>query len=187
MFWTAAQKVAKQALENGSLMPIATEATVVQQDGVRFLLHIKSANAGKKPIPGKSRGDPFLPYEQEMFVGPAGSSHVCLLNKFPVLVPHLLICTESFVSQTQPLTLSDFEAWLLGFDGPQILGFYNSGTPAGASQAHRHMQLVQTLIPLEEKILSGNLEFSHWLLRMKLRLILPTAERNKSCFSDRDD
>ena len=55
---------------------------------------------------------------------------------------HLLIETREFEDQETLLTAPDFEAmWLcMGeFDG---LAFYNSGEVAGASQAHKHLQLV---------------------------------------------
>jgi ATP adenylyltransferase len=163
MFWTAAHEVSRTALKEGSLMPITTEATTIHQDGVTFRLHLKSPHADQKPAPGERPDNPFLPYDPKMFVADAGPSHVCLLNKFPVLTPHLLICTRTFVPQTSPLTLPDFQAWAMGFGAQNALGFYNSGPLAGASQAHRHMQLVQTDIPLQETILRGGLPFPHHL------------------------
>ncbi|MED5465195.1 MAG: phosphorylase [Myxococcota bacterium] len=167
MFWTAAQEVSRTALKAGSLMPIATQTSTIHQRGVTFRLHLKGPHAHQKPAPGERPDNPFLPYDPAMYVADAGPSHVCLLNKFPVLSPHLLICTRTFVAQTTPLTLSDFQAWAMGFDSPNTLGFYNSGPLAGASQTHRHMQLVQTDIPLEETILHGGLPFPHHLSRFE--------------------
>ena len=167
MFWIEAEKVAQQALAKGCLMPIATDPITIEQKGIGYILYIKNKNARKKIVHTKSPQNPFLPYEQAMFVGAAGETHVCLLNKFPVLSPHLLICTRNFVEQTQPLTLIDFNAWLLGFDGAGILGFYNAGSRAGASQPHRHIQLVKTKIPLEQMFFRGELPFRHWLVRFE--------------------
>ncbi len=98
-----------------------------------------------------------------MYVGDAGEGHVCLLNKFPVLSPHLLICSKIFVPQSSSLCKADFDAWLLGFNGSDVLGFYNSGPLAGASQPHRHMQVVKAEIPLESVIKLGLLPFRHCL------------------------
>jgi ATP adenylyltransferase len=69
-------------------------------------------------------------------------THVCLLNKFNVLDHHLLVITRDYEDQDDPLTLADFEAlWMcmVEIDG---LGFYNGGEVSGASQRHKHFQLV---------------------------------------------
>ena len=163
MFWMKAEEVSRRALALGELMPIATEALGIEEDGVVFLGHVVTANAKKKPIAAKKQGNPFLPYEPDLYVAEAGPKHVCLLNKFPVLSPHLLICSKEFVSQAAPLAKEDFDAWLLGFEHSDTLGFYNSGPIAGASQPHRHMQVVKTAIPLEPLITAGRLPFRHCL------------------------
>lgn len=163
MFWNDAERVTREALAAGKLLPISTEAEVLLEGDVSYLGHIATNNASKKMTTIKSPSNPFLPYESSLYVGEAGAHHVCLLNKFPVLSPHLLICTKEFVPQKTVLTQEDFSAWLLGVNGNDVLGFYNSGPVAGASQPHRHMQLVKTEIPLEPVITSGMLPFKHCL------------------------
>ncbi|WP_222937699.1 DUF4922 domain-containing protein [Spartinivicinus ruber] len=164
MFWDQAEQVTEQALAVGSLLPIATQPSVIEEAGIQFLLHTKLKTFNKKTaVSNKKVTNPFLPFEQDMYVGEAGDSHVCLLNKFPVLLHHLLICTRRYEAQTLPLTLENFEAWLLGVTTPDVLGFYNGGEAAGASQMHRHMQLVKTEIPMVKIISSGNLAFKHQL------------------------
>ena len=65
-----------------------------------------------------------------------------MLNKYNVLEHHLLIVTRRYEEQESALTLEDFEAlWLCMAEG-ESLGFYNGGTEAGASQPHKHLQLV---------------------------------------------
>jgi sulfate adenylyltransferase (ADP) / ATP adenylyltransferase len=94
-----------------------------------------------------ARPNPFLPYEPAMYVADASPTHVCLLNKFNVVDEHLLIVTREFEEQQTPLTQQDFAALgkcLAEYEG---LGFYNSGSVAGASQSHKHLQLVP--LPLE--------------------------------------
>ncbi|MGF1729996.1 DUF4922 domain-containing protein [Photobacterium kasasachensis] len=163
MFWNVAEQVTQQALADSLLMPITTEAEVIMEQGVDYLGYVVTPNASKKPIAKAPQANPFLPYEPSMYVGEAGEHHVCLLNKFPVLSPHLLICSKTFIPQTFQLCLADFKAWLLGFDDRDVFGFYNSGPLAGASQPHRHMQLVKADIPLESLIMSGSLPFRHCL------------------------
>lgn len=165
MNWKLADQVAAKALAEGSLMPIATEAEQIEEQGVRYLGHLVTENAGKKllNLTAKHTSNPFLPYEKSMYVCEAGEHHVCLLNKFPVISPHLLICSKDFVPQESPLSWEDWHAWLGGFTHSDVLGFYNSGPLAGASQSHRHMQLVRSDIPLEKVIAGGKLPFAHWL------------------------
>ncbi|UXI00127.1 phosphorylase [Photobacterium sp. TY1-4] len=163
MFWNQAETVTRQALDSGDLMPITTEAEIISEQGIDFLGYVVSQNARKKPIALAPGANPFLPYEPAMYVAQAGPDHVCLLNKFPVLSPHLLICSAGFVPQSAPLSRADFEAWRLGFTSEDVLGFYNSGPLAGASQLHRHMQLVKAEIPLEPCIVGGTLPFRHML------------------------
>ncbi|MGF1700115.1 phosphorylase [Photobacterium makurazakiensis] len=171
MFWATAEEVSESALQVGALMPIATDAEEVEEEGVCYLTHVLTPNAKKKPIAEQTiakkiiarnmKANPFLPYEQALFVAEAGSEHVCLLNKFPVLSPHLLICSKEFVPQSSLLNQADFDSWLLGFTEPDVFGFFNSGPVAGASQLHRHMQLVRTPIPLNTIISEGSFPFSH--------------------------
>lgn len=161
MIWNKAQEVAKNALLDGSLLPISTEPRLLTQNGVDYFLHLKNHNSKIKFEPKPKGFNPFLPYEPSMYVCDTGAEHVCLLNKFPVLSPHLLICSNEFIEQTTPLTEADFNAWIYGLNDEDALGFYNGGKIAGASQPHRHMQLVKTQIPLQQSIIENQLAFSH--------------------------
>jgi ATP adenylyltransferase len=65
-----------------------------------------------------------------------------VLNKFNVVEHHLLIVTRGFEDQDTLLTLQDFEALWFCMTEFNNLGFYNGGREAGASQQHKHLQLV---------------------------------------------
>jgi sulfate adenylyltransferase (ADP) / ATP adenylyltransferase len=166
MFWNQAKFVSEKALADGELLPIATKPQEVNEQGIRFRLHIKNDNMRQKITEAKTDRNPFLPFEESMFVSPAGDSHVCLLNRFPVLDDHLLICSNQFEEQSAPMSLENFRAWLLGFDQEDVFGFYNGGSVAGASQPHRHMQLVRTELPMQARIVTGNLPFRHRLFKV---------------------
>ena len=141
----------EHALGCGALQPISTEFEFVEQGGIRFLVRVvsnlarkqraKRQQAKKTTVSGKAF-NPFLPYEQDLFVSDLSATHLCLLNKFNVMAHHLLIITRAFELQESELTAADFEAmWacLLEIEG---LAFYNAGKVAGASQRHKHLQLV---------------------------------------------
>jgi ATP adenylyltransferase len=135
----------ERAWRRGALERIPAEMEVIEDRGVAFLVRIASgiprvqaARAGRQP----ESTNPFLPYDEDLFVANVSDTHVCLLNKFNVVDDHVLIVTRAFEPQESPLRRADFEAlWAcIGeFDG---LGFYNAGRVAGASQPHRHLQVV---------------------------------------------
>lgn len=141
------REVAERARKSGALQPIATREHFLNDAGLTFVVRVVDSlrrKARERRMPGaESPANPFLPYETELFVGDAGAEHVCLLNKFPVVDHHVLIVTRQFEEQTAELTGSDFGAlwpWLLTQD--RSLGFYNGGREAGASQPHKHLQVV---------------------------------------------
>ncbi|MEO1094866.1 MAG: phosphorylase [Cyanobacteria bacterium J06638_28] len=136
------------ALACGALRPIATQIQTVTDGDIQFCVRVVDSLIRKAAIPkakvtssGK-RFNPFLPYEEALCVGTLSDTHVCLLNKFKVVDHHILMVTRTYESQDDWLTAVDFEALarcLIEIDG---LGFYNGGQQAGASQHHKHLQLV---------------------------------------------
>lgn len=156
--WAKVTERTEQALSCGALQFFPTECEFVEQGGVNFLVRILPQLARKdeaKKKQDKESGtstkefNPFLPYEEDLFVADISDTHLCLLNKFSIVEHHLLIVTRAFEEQETWLTLRDFEAmWacLAEIDG---LVFYNGGKTAGASQRHKHLQLVP--LPLVEE------------------------------------
>jgi ATP adenylyltransferase len=147
--WSFAAERAQRALRLGKLRPIPTRITRLGQAGISFVVRIllePSRDAKAKPTHldhDETWHNPFLPYDPDLFVADLTATHVCLLNKYIVLPQHLLIVTRSFERQDAWLGLADCEAlWtaLAAWDG---LAFYNAGRQAGASQPHKHIQLVQ--------------------------------------------
>jgi Ap4A phosphorylase N-terminal domain len=53
-----------------------------------------------------------------------------------------LLVTSEWQLQSTPLTDRDLETWAWTLDQTSAVGFYNSALDAGASQKHKHMQLV---------------------------------------------
>ena len=149
--WTKVRERTEYAIQCGALLSIPTDYEFVEQDGVRFLVRILSNLARKDEANQKQNKEtatsgqdfnPFLPYDEDLFVADLSHTHVCIFNKFNVVDYHLLIITREFEEQESWLTLADFEAlWacLAEIDG---LAFYNGGKIAGASQRHKHLQLV---------------------------------------------
>ena len=150
--WTRIQEQTRHGLECGALQSIATDYEFVEDNGVNFLVRVltnltRKDEAKKKQDKAAKKGkdfNPFLPYEEDLFVSDISQTHLCLLNKFNVVENHLLIVTREFEEQDSLLNWQDFQAmWacLAEIDG---LVFYNGGKIAGASQKHKHLQLVPT-------------------------------------------
>ena len=149
--WDRILETTGTALEHGALKPIKTEGRVLADGGVDFLVRVVESLARKeadkilqteKSKKRREKPNPFLPYEKDMFVADISNTHRCLLNKFNVIEHHLLIVTNTFEHQETLLTVRDFQAiWrcMIEFEG---LAFYNGGEIAGASQDHKHLQLI---------------------------------------------
>jgi ATP adenylyltransferase len=144
---------ARHALARGAMQPIETTEEIVPEGGVDFVVRRVSSLPRKhaKMEHGERQGgrpaNPFLPHEPDLFVANVSESHFALLNKFNVIAHHLLIVTRSFVDQETLLDAGDFEALAACMAEVGGLAFYNGGAVAGASQPHKHLQLVP--LPLD--------------------------------------
>ncbi|MBW2708519.1 MAG: phosphorylase [Deltaproteobacteria bacterium] len=137
--WDRILGTTRVALEHGALKPIKTDGQVMENGGVDFQVRVVKNLARKD---ADKNPNPFLPYEKDMFVADISDTHLCLLNKFNVIDHHLLIVTQAFEHQETLLTVRDFQAiWrcMTEFEG---LAFYNGGKIAGASQDHKHLQMI---------------------------------------------
>lgn len=136
-----------------------TELVTDESSKVQFVVRVASKLKDKPKGPPKAAGkpkewrNPFLPYEEDLFVRQLCSGqHVLLLNKFNVVPHHLLVVTAEFQEQTDPLNAGDFECvWevLAGMPGMGGLAFFNCGDASGHSQPHKHIQVVP--LPLDEE------------------------------------
>lgn len=137
---------ARSALASGDLEPIVTEQTELDDDGLRFVVRSVSTLAGKSAaIPGGPRDpnfNPFLSPDPALKLGPLGERHTAILNKFPVSERHIVIVTNEFREQLEPLDRCDFAALARVLVEAGGLGFYNGGAQAGASQRHKHLQWI---------------------------------------------
>jgi ATP adenylyltransferase len=160
--WKRVREQTEHALGCKALVSIPTKYEFVEQGGVRFLVRVLSNLARKdaakqkqekQTTPSGKEFNPFLPYEEDLFVADISDTHVCILNKYNVADYHLLLITRAFEEQETLLNLQDFAAmWgcLAQIDG---LVFYNGGKTAGASQRHKHLQLVPLpLVPTGPQI-----------------------------------
>jgi ATP adenylyltransferase len=179
-FWRAVAETTTAALASGALQPISTTSRVIrviEDGGVRFLTRVvenlerKRVDAIRKP----DGFDPFAEPEKELFVADVSDTHLAVLNKFNVVDQHVLLVTRAFEEQESLLTLEDFEAALFCLADADALVFYNAGPNAGASQRHKHLQVVPVPLgdgsertPIEAVLDddSRGLPFSHAFCRL---------------------
>ncbi|KAL7822065.1 hypothetical protein V8C26DRAFT_389828 [Trichoderma gracile] len=120
----------------------------------------------RKPI------DPFANPPPPLFITDLGPQHYLVLNKFAVVPEHFILATKEFKLQTHLLEESDLQATLacieayeqakqtaaankehvdassLAEEGGKaqeedgLFAFFNGGDHSGASQPHRHIQLL---------------------------------------------
>jgi sulfate adenylyltransferase (ADP) / ATP adenylyltransferase len=134
---------AAQARRCGAIQSLPTTREVIEQNGIPFQVRILESLAIKQSAKASpSTVNPFLPYDPDLFVAPISPTHLALLNKFNVVEHHLLIVTRVFEDQQCQLTQKDCEALLIGLTEIDGLAFYNAGPEAGASQSHKHLQLM---------------------------------------------
>jgi ATP adenylyltransferase len=189
--WARVERTTERAMRSGALQPIPTGCDYVEHQGVRFIVRVvdylkRERRQADRPAaaPSGLQANPFLPHDEELFVDHVSTTHLCVLNKFNVVDHHLLIVTREFEHQESALTLNDFEALWLCMAEYDALGFYNAGVVAGASQPHKHLQMVPLPLapdgpatpvdPLVQAALAGGgpaaapgLPFRHLLARLE--------------------
>ena len=144
-FWDRVLAKSVSALASGALQPIETRSATLVDGDVRFLTRV-AANLVRKQIVAKKRGpgfNPFLEPEDDLLIGDISETHYALLNKFNVSGNHVLIVTRAFEEQESLLSQADFEALWIGLRAVDGFAFYNAGRASGASQRHKHLQLVE--------------------------------------------
>ena len=141
--WPALLERTAYARKRGAILSIPTQPEEIEQSGVAFQVRVISALATKPiAIAAQPNANPFLPYDPDLFVAEVSPTHVALLNKFNVVDHHLVIVTRSFEPQEALLTREDCAALLICLAEIDGLSFYNAGSVAGASQRHKHLQLI---------------------------------------------
>jgi ATP adenylyltransferase len=141
--WERALICTEHAMRSGAIVPLATTLEDLPgEDGTTFeLRHLAGATpkhlqqAGPKP-------NPFRPWDQRLEVEQIGDDHVVILNKYPVQIGHMLLITRDWAPQNGWLNASDWSALTSVDRNTTGLWFFNSNPNAGASQPHRHLQLL---------------------------------------------
>lgn len=99
------------------------------------------------PISGSSSSsihDPLgldsLPLD--LLIDSSLTTHTLVLNKYNTFRFHALLITNSFEPQSNGLNIRDVQATIMYIQAINAVGFFNSAEVSGASQPHKHIQLV---------------------------------------------
>ena len=117
----------------------------------------KDTFAGESQV----KKNPFVPpFEEGQVVCDILDRHRLLFNKFSVCDEHVLLVTQEFESQLNPLNKSDWMSALVTCRSLDAMLYFNCGFLSGASIPHKHMQLIpysslyNSLLPVEEAALA---------------------------------
>ncbi len=174
--WQRMEIVAHKATNVGSLRSINNTLEVVEDNGVNFVLRYAPALSEKTKQPKlNTKVSPFSPPDEALLVESIDDNYNLVLNKFNVLPCHGLLTTKTFVEQTELLKLEDFQAISQVLQQVDGFIFFNGGQRAGASQQHRHFQLVPKDLGFGELPVSPVIEQWH---SHKLKHVFPFAYRS---------
>ncbi|MEB3327423.1 MAG: ATP adenylyltransferase [Synechococcus sp.] len=141
LVWRRALQRSAEAEQAGALIPLSTQ--VLEQPGVKpFVLRRLVSQTPRHLLQGGPKPNPFLPWEGALEVDRLDTGHVVLLNKYPVQPGHLLLITQDWQPQSGWIRFEDWQAVGQLARDTAGLWFFNSCAAAGASQPHRHLQLL---------------------------------------------
>ena len=170
--------VQRSALQSGALIPLKTE--LISGPDERFQLRRLVSATPKHLAKAGPKPNPFRPWDQRLEVASL-PEHVVLLNNYPVQAGHLLVITKHWQALTAVWTEQP------GF------WFFNSSAAAGASQPHRHLQLLpraadQPPCPLDaeiEALAKGQTPTQTWQKSVAARALKSSsADELQACYRE---
>jgi ATP adenylyltransferase len=178
-FWTEVVDRAEAAIASGAMHSFECKLEFVQDAGVEFVVRVATRFPQGETAGGRTGAAPALPHdpfaapEPALVVRDLTPTHRAILNKFSVLREHLLVATRAYEDQRELLDERDFEALAICMEDAEVLAFYNGGAEAGASQSHKHLQVVtlplspRHSVPMDTRLGADEaLPFRHAFLRL---------------------
>ena len=144
IYWEKALDQTRLAIENESLFPLKTYIITndLYQKNDFIIRRLDTSKFNKKNFYGPKL-NPFCPWEKILEIDKIGNYHQLILNKYPVQKGHILLITNTWKPQNGWLDINDFIAIQKVNKDTTGLWFFNSSPTAGASQPHRHFQLLR--------------------------------------------
>ena len=144
IYWEKALQKTKISINSKSLFPLqTTDITKNLYKGNDFIIRELDITKFKKNTLIGPKINPFKPWDKILEIDSIGNGHQLILNKYPVQLGHILLITNEWKEQNGWLDIKDWEAIKEVNKDTSGLWFFNSGPLAGASQPHRHIQLLR--------------------------------------------
>jgi len=144
IYWEKALEKTQISIDKGHLFPLSTSDITKQlYDKKDFIIRKLDTSKFKRDLMIGPKINPFNPWEKTLEIGKIGHYHQLILNKYPVQIGHILLITNKWMPQNGWLDLNDWNAMRTVNKDTSGLWFFNSGPLAGASQPHRHIQLLR--------------------------------------------
>ena len=143
-YWEKALKQTRLSIHKNSLYPLETKVVTREfYEKNDFIIRKLDTSKFKKKIYYGPNQNPFNPWEKILEIERIGNNHQLILNKYPVQKGHILLITNSWKPQNGWLDINDWDAIQKVNKDTSGLWFFNSSPIAGASQPHRHIQLLR--------------------------------------------
>ena len=140
--WSKALDISRKAVNSRAVIPLNTIKYKSSEESCDFELRFLKSPIPKYLIEYGPKRNPFIPWDNRLEIQPVNDKHTLILNKYPVQIGHMLLITNSWEPQNGWLNEVDFQAIRNVDNDTTGLWFFNSSKEAGASQPHRHFQLL---------------------------------------------
>ena len=143
--WQKALEINEKALKGRVLKPFDTKLQKIQHGGYEYQIRELIRKPRTQEVAFGPVINPFRPWESALEISKILDNHVLILNKYPVELCHLLLITKNWVPQNGWISLADWKALVNVERNINGFWFFNSSPNAGASQPHRHLQLLKRI------------------------------------------
>ena len=160
IYWKKALEQTEISIKKNSLFPLKTiNITRNIYKSKDFIIRKLDTSVFRKKRVFGPKPNPFKPWDKNLEIDSIGDYHQLILNKYPVQKGHLLLITNQWKPQNGWLDENDWYAINKVNLDTSGLWFFNSCKEAGASQPHRHIQLLrrdsfEKICPREEWFLN---------------------------------
>ncbi len=142
LIWSKALEISRKAVDSGAVIPLDTLKYISINKYCDYELRLLKSPIPKYLLEYGPKRNPFIPWDSRLEIQPVYDKHTLILNKYPVQIGHMLLITNNWKAQNGWLNIDDFKAIVNVDNDTTGLWFFNSSKEAGASQPHRHFQLL---------------------------------------------
>ncbi len=147
IYWRLALSKSNECINNNHIQPLDTHIlnNLIKENNQFEIRMLDSKKPNHLSI-YRPKPNPFASPEEQLKLANINNTHLLILNKYPVQIGHMLLITNKWLPQDGWLDLADWKSFEIVDRDTTGLWFFNSSFKAGASQPHRHIQLLRRSI-----------------------------------------